>query len=57
MIASSNNHILRDEALFNLSKLYSILGKDNKRTETLKTIVSDYPESIYIELVRGQLSG
>jgi tetratricopeptide (TPR) repeat protein len=57
MIASSNNHILRDEALFNLADLYTILEKDNKRTEALKTIVSDYPESIYIELVKDQLSG
>jgi len=57
MIASSNTPMLKDEALFNLSKLYVILGKDNKRTETLKTIVSDYPESIYIELAKDQLSG
>jgi tetratricopeptide (TPR) repeat protein len=57
MIVSSNNHLLRDEALFNLAKLYSLLEKDNKRTEALKTIVSDYPESIYIELVKSQLSG
>jgi tetratricopeptide (TPR) repeat protein len=57
MIVSSNIPMLRDEALFNLSKLYLILGKDNKRTEVLKTIVSDYPESIYIELAKDQLSG
>jgi tetratricopeptide (TPR) repeat protein len=57
MIVSSNNHVLRDEALFNLSKIYAILGKDNKRTEALETIASDYPESIYIELVRGRIPG
>jgi tetratricopeptide (TPR) repeat protein len=56
MIALSNNHILKDEALFNLAEIYSILEKDNKRTEALKTIISDYPESIYIELAKGQLS-
>jgi tetratricopeptide (TPR) repeat protein len=57
MIASSNTPMLRDEALFNLSKLYVILGKDNKSIEMLKTIVSDYPESIYFELAKDQLSG
>jgi tetratricopeptide (TPR) repeat protein len=57
MIASSNTPMLQDEALFNLSKLYVILGKDNKRVEVLKKIVSDYPESIYFELARDQLTG
>jgi len=57
MITTSNIPMLKDEALFNLSKLYVILGKDNKRTEVLKTIVSDYPESIYFELAKDQHSG
>jgi tetratricopeptide (TPR) repeat protein len=56
MIASSKIPMLKDEALFNLSKLYLILGKKGKSIEVLSTIVSDYPESIYIDLARDQLS-
>jgi tetratricopeptide (TPR) repeat protein len=56
MIASSDISMLKDEALFNLSKLYVMLGKDHKKTEVLKKIVSEYPESIYIDLARDQLS-
>ncbi len=57
MIISSDNPMLKDEALFNLSKLYRILGKENKRSEMLEKIVSDYPESIYFELAKDQISG
>lgn len=56
MIASSKIPMLKDEALFNLSKLYLILGKKSKSIEVLNTIVSDYPESIYFELAKAQLS-
>lgn len=56
MIASSKIPMLKDEALFNLSKLYVILGKKSKSIEVLSTIVSDYPESIYIDLARDHLS-
>ncbi len=57
MIASSKIPMLKDEALFNLSKLYLILGKKSKSIEVLSTIVSDYPESIYFELAKAQLPG
>lgn len=57
MIASSEIPMLKDEALFNLSKLYLILGKKSKSIEVLSTIVSDYPESIYFELAKAQLPG
>lgn len=57
MIASSKIPMLKDEALFNLSKLYLILGKKSKSIEVLNTIVSDYPESIYFELAKAQLPG
>lgn len=55
MIASSKIPMLKDEAFFNLSKLYLILGKKSKSIEVLSTIVSDYPESIYFELAKAQL--
>lgn len=57
MIIASNIPLLKDEALFNLSKLYEILGKGDKKTEALNKIVSDYPESIYFEIAREQLHG
>lgn len=55
MMVASDIPILKDEALFNLSKLYEILGKADKKTEVLNKIVSDYPESVYFEIAKDQL--
>jgi len=56
MIVASDIPLLKDEALFNLSTLYGLSGNDNKRNDVLNAIISDYPESIYIELAKDRLS-
>lgn len=55
LMVSSDIPLLKDEALFNLSKLYEILGKADKKNEVLNKIVSDYPESVYLEIAKDQL--
>ena len=48
---------MRDEALYNLGRLYDELGQTEKSREAYKKIVSDHQDFIYIELVKERLSG
>jgi TolA-binding protein len=48
---------MKDEALFNLGRLYAAMGENEKSTAAFKKIVSDYTDSIYIELARERVSG
>ncbi len=48
---------LHDEALFHLGRLYDKLGQTEKSKEAYQKILSDYPEFIYIDFVRENLSG
>lgn len=49
--------ILRDEALFSLGRLYARLGQPEKSKAAYQKIVSDYPDFIYIDMVKEQISG
>ncbi len=51
-IAESQEPILRDEALFNLGMLYEKLGDQKKSSDAFKRIISDHPDSMYIEIVK-----
>ena len=57
MIVSQSGAIMKDEALFNLGRLYAAMGENEKSTAAFKKIVSDYTDSIYIELAREKVSG
>lgn len=57
MIVSQSGTIMKDEALFNLGRLYAAMGENEKSIAAFKKIVSDYTDSIYIELARERLSG
>ena len=55
MIVSQSGAIMKDEALFNLGRLYAAMGENEKSTAAFKKIVSDYTDSIYIELARERV--
>ena len=57
MIVSQSGAIMKDEALFNLGRLYAATGENEKSTAAFKKIISDYTDSIYIELARERVSG
>ncbi|MFC1857100.1 tol-pal system YbgF family protein [Thermodesulfobacteriota bacterium] len=57
MIASGPETILKDEALFNLGRLYVATGNKEKSVEAYKKIISEYSDSIYIELAREKVTG
>ena len=56
-IAASENQALRDEALFNLGVLYEKLGETEKSQKAFGQIKSDYPDSMYIDIVRERPAG
>lgn len=56
-ITSSPDQGLQGEALYNLGRLYSKLGQPEKSKEAYNKLVSDYPDFIYIELVKERIAG
>ena len=57
MIVLQSGAIMKDEALFNLGRLYAAMGENEKSIAAFKKIISDYTNSIYIELARERVSG
>ena len=51
-VASSPNTFLKDEALFNLGRLYAKMGNAEKSKKAFDDILSDHTDSIYIEIVK-----
>ncbi|MEW6672566.1 MAG: tetratricopeptide repeat protein, partial [Thermodesulfobacteriota bacterium] len=56
-LVSEPGSIMKDEALFNLGRIYHMLGNSEKSKEFYKKIVSEYPDSIYLELAREKMAG
>ena len=48
---------MQDEALFNLGRIYHTLGNPEKSKASYEKIVSDHPDSIYIELAKDKVAG
>ena len=48
---------LKDDALFNLGILYAKMGQKQKSDETFEKLVSDYSDSIYIEIAKEKTAG
>ena len=57
MIASSDSQLLKDEALFNLGRVHAALGNAEKSTESYQKLVSEYPDSIYVEMAKERIRG
>jgi tetratricopeptide (TPR) repeat protein len=54
-IASSQSASLKDEALFNLGRLYAQLGNVQKSKDAFQKIITDHPDSMYIEMIKEQI--
>jgi tetratricopeptide (TPR) repeat protein len=52
-----DDQILRDEALFNLGVLYEKLGEMEKSEKAFNQIVSDFPDSMYINIIKERSAG
>ena len=55
-IVSDPDAFMKDEALFNLGQIYAKQGNIEKSRESFKKILTDYKDSIYIEVVREQMA-
>jgi len=56
-VATAPREFLKDEALYNLGRLYGQLGDAEKSKNAFEKILSDHPDSLYIELVRESTAG
>ena len=56
-ISTASGQNLKDEALYHLGRLYNKLGQPEKSKEAYQKILSDYPDFIYIDMVKEQISG
>ena len=56
-ITGAPEQVLRDEALFSLGRLYGKLGQPEKSKAAYQKIVSDYPDFIYIDMVKEKVAG
>ena len=48
--------LLKDDAVFNLGRIYAKLEKQDKSMEFYKKLVNEYPDSIYINMVKEKIS-
>jgi len=56
-ISSSPGQNQKDEALYQIGRLYKKLGQPEKSQAAYQKILSDYPDFIYIDIVKEQISG
>ncbi len=56
-IVADPEAILKDEALFNLARIYETLGKTDKSREVYTKIVKEYKNSIYFAMAEEKLAG
>lgn len=55
--AGDSEPFLKDEALFHLGKIYDAMGDRHKSQIAFKEILSDFPASIYVNMVNEKVSG
>ncbi len=56
MIAAASNPVMKTDAFFNLGRLYDMAGDMDKSRGAYEKIITGYPESIYIALVREKIA-
>ena len=52
MIASASNPVMKTDAFFNIGRLYDLAGDMDKSRAAYEKIITEYPESMYIDFVR-----
>jgi tetratricopeptide (TPR) repeat protein len=57
MIVADESSVMKDQALFNLGRMYEKLGKKDQQTEVYKRIIAEYPNSIYFQLAKEKIAG
>ncbi|MBL0731492.1 MAG: tetratricopeptide repeat protein [Desulfosarcina sp.] len=52
MVVSGNEIFMKDEALFNLGRLYAMMGEHDKSRDAFVDLKDNYPNSLHIEFVK-----
>jgi tetratricopeptide (TPR) repeat protein len=55
IIISGPDNEIKGEALFNLGRLYAVMGNKDKSAEAFNKIITDYKDSIYIDLAEEKI--
>jgi len=55
-IVSEPDNFLKDEALFNLGRLFAAMGDEKKSKAAYQKIVSDFTDSFYLEIAKERIS-
>jgi tetratricopeptide (TPR) repeat protein len=55
LTATGDNKVLKGEALFNLGRLHAKLGNSNKSMDAYQRVITEYPDSLYADLVRERI--
>ncbi len=55
-IVAGKSPVLKSEAYFNLGRIYELLEQPEKSRKAYETLVSDYTDSIYADMVKEQLA-
>ena len=56
-IVASTNSLMKDEALFSLGRLYREAGDMEKSRSAYQQIVSEYTDSVYLEIAKDKVAG
>jgi tetratricopeptide (TPR) repeat protein len=51
-VAANSKDAMADEALFSLGRLYAALGNSEKQSEASSRLIEEYPDSLYVDLVK-----
>ena len=54
LLASDPNYTMRDEALFNLGRLYETLGETEKSAAAFKRVMEEFSDSPYVNLIKSK---
>jgi len=55
-IAEGNDTVVKDEALFNLGRLYEQMGEIDKSAKAFNRLVSEFQDSIYFDLANEKIA-
>jgi len=56
MIVSGQDPLMKDDAFFNLGRIYVKMEKKDKSREAYKKLVNEYPESMYVSMIKEMIS-
>ena len=57
LLAADEKYTMKDEALFNLGRLYETLGEMEKSAAAFKRVLEEFPNSSYVKLIKSKTAG